>query len=134
MIIGDPNVKKSSTARALSGAYRKGKYKIGTASGVLSFYVQISALQESEISPNDFIQLINQIGVPNVLVTLRIDPANGQPDWQTYVREFAAAGWIVRSTVALDRQVPNATITILNSITMAANDIAHQLRRRWQWN
>lgn len=89
--------------------------------------------------PSVGLQLINRVGVSNVLVTLRIDPARGQPNGQTYLNDFMTTGWNLRSVVFLNRNISLPSnyvnvVTIPNSSNMPANDIAQRLRRQWQWN
>lgn len=146
IIMGGRNTKKSATIRALTGVFKRKNYKVAieTRQGnidVINVFVQISSLQESRISPQDFINQIKQNGYLNVLVSLWISSSNGQPDGITYIQEFISVGWNIREIVVLgtnslsdhlptDAPAPNF---IPNSRDLPANQVASQIRRLWQW-
>lgn len=140
ILIGDSNTKKSSTVRALTGAYKKGKWQIETRNGMADFYIQISALQESQISPKEFIRTIRSSGRRNLLLTLRIQRFRSQPDALGYMKQFKDAGWRIRDIIVLGAKrtelpfsLPFNCDCIVKSRKMTANSIANDIRHRWKW-
>ena len=142
VIMGDRNAKKSATIRALTGAFRKGLYQVATQNaGVIDIFVQISSLQESRIPPQAFIQQVQRGNYQYVLVSLWISQGNGRPNGLTYIHSFLNAGWNIQAIVVLGtnvlpynlpRRIPNPNF-IPNSQNLPANQIASQIRGRWQW-
>ena len=142
VIMGDRNTRKSSTIRALTGAFQRGLYRVATQNaGVIDIFVQISALQESGISPQQFIQQVGQNNYQYVLVSLWISQGNGQPNGQTYIQYFLYAGWNILAIVVLGtnrlpyflpRNTPPPRF-IPNSQALPANQISSQIRTWWQW-
>jgi len=146
IIMGDRNVRKSSTIRALTGAYNKGVYKIAIKSGqVIDVFVQISSLQESKISPEDFIKEVNSEKYKHVLLSLWISPGNEQKSGLDYINEFIKEKeWSIKEIVVLGMNeseknnlglptnVPTPNF-IQNSGSLPANQIASQIRNWWCW-
>ena len=141
IIMGDRNTRKSATIRALTGAFRKGEYQVATHIINMDVFVQISSLQESGISTQDFIREANQNSCINVLVSLWIHQGNGQPNGLTYIQDFLNAGWNLRDIVVLGinnlpYNLPTGSSNpnfIPNSQNLPANQIASQIRGWWQW-
>ena len=140
LIMGDRDVRKSSTIRALTGAPRKNVYEVATAEGNIDVFVQLSSLQESEIEPEEFIDEVG--GYLHVLISLWIRQRNEQlPDGLTYIRHFLDAGWNIRQVVVLGAEelpyeLPLAVENvhyIPDAENMPTNQIAHQIREWWQW-
>ncbi len=142
VIMGDRNTRKSATIRALTGAFKRGLYRVATQNvGVIDIFVQISSLQESRIPPQNFIQQVQQSNYQYVLVSLWIFQSNRQPNGLTYIQSFLNAGWNIQAIVVLgtDRlpynlpaDTPNPNF-IPNSQNLPANQIASQIRGWWQW-
>lgn len=141
IIMGIRNGKKSAAIRALSGAFKRGKYSVATLNGNIDVFIQISSLQESKISPQAFIREVNQNRYPNVLVCLWISQGRGQPTGETYIQNFLNAGWNIQQIVILGANnlpynLPQNTTHpnyIPNSQNLPANHIASQIRSLWQW-
>jgi hypothetical protein len=141
IIMGDRNTRKSATIRALAGPFQKGIYQVATHIGNIDIFVQISSLQESRISPQNFISEISQDNYQNVLVSLWVSNGNGQPNGYTYIQDFVHAGWNIQEIVVLGvnnfpnnlpENTPNPRF-IPNSQNLPANQIASQIREWWQW-
>ena len=142
IIMGNGNSGKSRTIRALTGISRMRDtgYQIGTQIGDINVYVRVSSLQESDISPQDFIREVQNGNYQNVLVGLWINQGNGQPNGVNYIQEFLNAGWNINQIVILGaNNVPNLPQNtsqpnpILNSRTLPSNTIASYIRNWWQW-
>jgi hypothetical protein len=139
VILGDKNARKSSTIRALTGSYNFGPCQIGTPDGEISVFVQIRALQEAEIPPQDFVD--GTKGYAYILVPLRISGCRGMPDGLQYIQTFLEAGWLVANIAVLGTDnlpyhlpaglpVP---LFIPNSAVVAANGTANTIRGAWNW-
>ncbi len=144
IIIGGKNTRKSSTIRALTGAHSKGIYQIKTANNVLDTYVQISSLQESKITPQDFIKTINSSNANHVILSLWINASkkyvNQHPHGVNYIDEFIKAGWEIKQITVLGAaNLPNLPNNaphpnyIQNAQNMPSNQIASQIRSIWNW-
>lgn len=143
IIMGNTRTKKSATIRALTGAFKKGYYDIATNSGVIRMYVQISALQESKITPKNFIS--SHRNDKHILLSLWIDQYKYKnkiyPNGGDYINEFIRNGWNIREIVVLGTNslpytLPNKAPNLFyipNSIKLPANEIAHEIRQRWGW-
>ncbi|NIA11973.1 MAG: hypothetical protein GWP10_20195 [Nitrospiraceae bacterium] len=142
IIMGNENSRKSSTIRALTGAYNKGIYKVATRSGNINIFVQISSLQESKLSPTEFINSIKNQEVQNVLVPLWISEKNNNfPSGCNYIHDFQGANWNIKGRVVLGTrnlpcELPTNVIQpefIPNSTILPANEIASKIRNWWNW-
>ncbi|MBI1821152.1 MAG: hypothetical protein HY036_01780 [Nitrospirae bacterium] len=145
VILGDTNMKKSSTVRALTGVGQKKEFEIATNSGNLKVFTLISALQESEISPEKFIDFVKKGGYQNVLIPLWISgrKRGNFPSGNEYLQEFMKANWHIEHIVILGgHDLPNHTVLpdgvsaplfISNSNQQPANRIASQIRGEWGW-
>ena len=136
-VIGDSNMRKTSSIRALTGVGRtQPNWEISyLADGKQETYVHPAGLQEVDISPQEFIDSLNDVGVDKVIVALRHDPARGHGGAIEYLEEFTAAGWVVAGNAVLgrDEAFPNfgKKIALPNAATTPANEIANRLRRKW---
>src|SRR5262245_50581674 len=104
-VIGGGDTRKSSSVRALTGVGQRKAVAVATVTGAMQTFVQISALQESEISPGDFVHDMNSGGHQNILVTLRDAPLHKggahYPSGSDYIQEFIRAGWNIHQVVVL---------------------------------
>jgi len=146
-VIGEANTRKSSTIRALTGAgkSRQSNWNVTYTNGMHSTYVQLHGLQEAGRTEHQFITDVQKAGANYVITALR---ARGRMhgttffnDAATYLVAFQNAGWTIlpiAELVCIGRQ-PESTLATYNSRlppihaanTLAANQIAHQLRASW---
>ena len=107
-------------------------------------FVQICALQEAKISPEEFVQEINTTeNEPDVLVALRLRASRANPDAFGYIERFEQEGWDVVAIVLLGpalqessnrlSEISQEFFAIPDSKEPPANWIAHQIRERWGW-
>lgn len=116
LVIGEPNMGKSTAIRHLVAFTERGKalfekelLTVYPSPFIISFY-GYQALQESGISPQDFIQFVkNQAKQPeNLILALRLNATNGNknvgafPDANAYIQAFIKAGWTISKSVVLD--------------------------------
>jgi len=142
VIMGDRNARKSATIRALTGAFQKDVYQVAIQdTRIINVFVHISSLQESQISPQQFIHQIGQNDYQYVLVSLWISQGNRQPNGSVYIQNFLNARWNILQIVVLGTNhlpyglSPNIPHPkhIPNSQGLPANQIASQIREWWQW-
>jgi len=139
IIMGDGSKRKSALIRVLSGARNRGIYEIEeTSSNKHQFFIQIRSLQEANISPQSFISEIQAENAQHVLLALRINRLNGQPDGLNYINAFQNAGWNISGIVMMGANattgLPAAPSTIMNNPTSrAANEMANVVRQAWGW-
>lgn len=107
VIIGNPNSRKSSLCRSLTGAFRACVREIRDISGSEpNVYVRLSSLQESKISSSDFESEVTARKPDAVLFCLwpeanMVDPIT-YPDAPTYLDAFVSAGWNIKKIAVLD--------------------------------
>ena len=151
-ILGEANARKSSTVRALTGVtmqYNPWTVATTPPTGNIDIYVEIRALQELNIQPQEFVDKIAGLDrlfikqghtVNNILIPLRISAFNGCPDGAAYLQHFASVGWNIRPSVVLGTaalpiglpaRVPAHLIP--GSASMPANQIASNIRSWWHW-
>ena len=118
LVIGEPNMGKSTVMRHLVAFTGRNGGKALFEKELLTSYPQpfiisfygYQALQESGISPREFIQFVqNQTKQPeNLILALRLNATNGKkntqacPDADAYIRAFIKAGWTIFKSVVLD--------------------------------
>ena len=140
-LLGDGNTRKSSTTRALTGAAQRRVMSVATAAGSIDVFVQISSLQESQITPQQFIAEMIAAGHQNILVTLWVSQLGTFPSGSDYLREFANAGWVIQQIVVLGTTPLSPPLhagapppnLIPHSATTPANQIASLIRGWWNW-
>jgi len=137
--MGDTKTRKSAVIRALTGAHKRGVYDVATSLGVLNVYVQISSLQEDNITPAKFVR--EHLKDENVLIPLWIKGRGKFPDGDVYLARFLQAGWYISGLVILGVKnvkikIPNGVpnpVYFPNSKVEPANKTANSIRKLWGW-
>ena len=155
-ILGDSNTRKSSTVRALTGVFQgHSAWNVATTTHPpLDVHVEVSSLQESNISPQGFVDIIDAVNqnrvslnlphVANILVPIWISAGNNLPAGINYLQHFAqmpTPGWNISQIVVLGATaLPIASLPagvpahlISGSASMPVNLIASQIRGMWGW-
>lgn len=106
VIVGNANTRKSSVLRSLTGCFNRSIRDIIDSSGsVRQIYARVSSLQESETTPQDFIQEVSATGLTNVIFCLwpHANRKNAvlYPDAQAYITAFIQAGWQFQASAVL---------------------------------
>jgi len=136
-VVGHANTRKTSTIRALTGVGRvKRNWDVQyRARGTVEAYVHPPGLQESDVSPQAFIEMANEAGARYVIIALRYEPAGEHPDAAGYLAAFRAAGWHIAGHAILGHGNPLpgfvGGISIPDAANMPSNEIAAQLRQEW---
>lgn len=147
IILGEANMKKSSTMRCLSGVDREKVYKIQHANGnIRNTFVKISAIQEANFTETEFTTHVAAKQYEDIFICLRINgfihPKSQRPlkSAVDYINHFRSIGWNVikivdfqdsNSIISLGNITP--TLTIMNTKQKTANNIASTVRNYFNW-
>ncbi len=139
IIIGNPNTRKASVLRSLTGCFNRSVRDIQPLGGrpTLRLYARVGALQDSRCAPADFVAEATRMRCEAVLCclapTAHPDHAERLPDAQAYVAAFKAAGWRIRSIAVLGQngggvrspnllQFPQAPVAPINQTARAVRN------------
>lgn len=143
VLIGNPNTRKSTLVRSLTGCFNRSLRDIQPVSGaaVLRLYARAGALQETRTTPAGFVDEVAARRCSAVLFCLwplanPIDPQE-LPDASAYLDHLKGAGWRLKSIAVLGqnpggwrgasmRQFPQAPVDPIN-VT------AQHLRSHFGW-
>jgi hypothetical protein len=107
IVIGNPNTRKSSLVRSLTGCFNRSVRDIAPDSGraALRVYARVGALQETRTGIDDFILEAGRTRCSTVLCCLwpSAHPVVPEacPDALAYLAGFKAAGWRIVAIAAL---------------------------------
>ena len=139
IVMGNGKTRKSALIRAISGVRNRGKYEVeDTTPTKHEFFIQVRSLQEAKIDPQRFISEIQAENAQHVLLALRINRLNGQPDGVSYINAFQSAAWNINGIVVMGANppagLPAVPTTMMNNPTSrAANEMANIIRQAWGW-
>lgn len=140
VVIGDPNTRKSSVIRSLTGCFNRSRRTILLQNGTqILIYARVSSLQEFETTAQEFIAEATHTNCQTVIFCLwptenQIDPIS-YPNATAYLAEFIAAGWnivhvaILGATPAI---YPNQA-SFPNSQSDPINQTAQSIRTFFKW-
>lgn len=139
LVIGNPNTRKSSLIRSLTGCFNRSIRDIALrdSKDVIRIYARAGSLQDSRSTPEEFIAEAHKSRCQAVLCCL--SPSHSAtsaalyPAASSYVSAFEAAGWRIRSVAVLGqnsgdvrspnlRQFPFAPTTPINVTSRAVLD------------
>ncbi len=142
LIIGDPNTHKSSLLRSLTGCFNRNDRDIQLVNGTsISIYARVSSLQESKITPKDFIDEVYKRGCTNVIFCLQPDPnplfPMLYPDAHAYIAAFEEAGWSFVKTAVVGIHLISPVLQHVARFPRAAslpiNVLARNIRAHFEW-
>ncbi len=135
LVIGNPNTRKASLLRCLSGCFNRSLRDIQPLDGkpALRLYARVGALQDTRTGPEDFIAEVARMRCSAVLCCLSpsANPDHERcPDAAAYVAEFKAAGWRLCAVAVLGQngggvrspnlmQFPQAPVAPINHTARA---------------
>ena len=131
LIVGNPNTRKASLVRSLTGCFNRSVRDIQPLGGkpTLRLYARVGTLQDSKCGPDDFVAEVARMRCGAVLCCLApgAHPDHGErlPDAAAYLAAFKAAGWRPRAIAVLGQnggglrspnllQFPQAPIAPIN--------------------
>ena len=136
IVVGNPNTRKASVVRSLTGCFNRSVRDIQPLGGkaALRLYARVGTLQDSKASPADFIAEAARMRCGAVLCCLapsaNPDHPDRLPDAQAYLAAFKTAGWRICSIAVLGQngggvrsphllQFPQAPIAPINQTARA---------------
>jgi len=142
LIIGETNTRKSSLLRSLTGCFNRSDRDIQLVNGTtISIYARVSSLQESKITPKDFIAEVAARGCENVIFCLLPEPnplfPMLYPDAHMYITAFEQAGWsFVKTAVVgvhpISPDLPHVA-RFPRAASLPINVLAKNIRAHFEW-
>ena len=142
VVIGGPNVRKSSVIRSLTGCFNRNVRNIALANGQhIQIYARVASLQESKTTAQKFISEAQQSNCSHVVFSMwphaNASNPTQYPDAATYLQAFVAAGWQIHRVAVLGQSsgavvYPNQAF-FLNSPTAPINLTAQAVRSHFGW-
>ncbi len=143
VIIGNVNTRKASVVRSLTGCFNRNVRDIEPLAGgpALKVYARAGALQDARTPPAVFIAEASAKRCDSVLVCLSpsaslLHPAE-LPDARTYLAQFRAAGWTVKSIAVLGQNGGGVRSPALRQFpyapTVPINVTAQAVRTHFGW-
>jgi len=143
LVIGNPNTRKASLVRSLTGSFNRSIRDILPLGEKLPLrlYARVGTLQDTKTRPEDFLAEVHKTRCAAVLCCLSPSAHPNfpslYPEAHSYLSRFKAEGWRVRSIAVLGqnggeirspllRQFPQAT-------TAPINVTAHAVRAHFGW-
>ena len=154
IILGEQNMRKSSTMRCLTGAFQQGIFEIEHCSGnIRRTFIKFASLQEAGYDEKKFEVLVNQKLVDknekkqfeDVFISLRINgftTKSGKKlnDGYKYIIHFKSIGWNIIEIVDFQKKsniIPlgniTPTLTVTGTDTDPSNKTASTVRNQFKW-
>jgi hypothetical protein len=143
IVIGNPNTRKASLVRSLTGCFNRSVRDIQPLGGkpVLRLYARVGALQDGSCGPDDFVAEAERARCNAVLCCLapgaNPDHAERYPDAQAYLEAFKQTGWRIRAIAVLGQngggvRSPNL-LTFPQAPVAPINHTARAVRTHFGW-
>lgn len=143
LIVGNPNTRRASIVRSLTGCFNRSVRDIALVSGkaTLRLYARVGSLQESKTGPADFRAEAEATRCDAVLCCASPLASIGAPDRfpsaQAYLDHFVQHGWQLRSVAVLGQNSGGLRSALLKpfpqSGTAPINVTAAAVRRHFGW-
>ena len=143
VVIGNPNTRKSSLLRCLTGCFNRSVRDIQPANGsaVISLYARVGCLQDSRCSAEDFIAELAKTRCQAALLCLSpsAHPTHPDrcPDAPAYLAQFQAAGWRIKAIAVLGQNAGGVRSPVLRQFPQATtqpiNVTAQAVRLHFGW-
>lgn len=143
ILIGNPNTRKSSVIRGLTGCFNRSVRDVlpTGAKAALRLYARAGALQETRTRPEDFRVEVERARCAAVLCCLAPSAHPNHPglypDAQAYLARFKEDGWRVRSIAVLGQNAGGVRSTNLLQLPLAPtapiNVTVHAVRTHFGW-
>ena len=143
IVIGNPNTRRASVVRSLSGCFNRSVRDILPLGGKAAFrlYARAGSLQETRCAVDDFLAEVARARCAAVLCCLAPNASADQPerfpDALGYLAAFKAAGWRIRSIAVLGQngggvRSPNL-LNFPQAPTAPINHTARAVRSHFGW-
>jgi hypothetical protein len=143
LVIGNPNTRRASVIRSLSGCFNRSLRDIELLSGkaTLKVYARVGSLQETRTRPADFVAEVVATRCNAVLccVTPSESPTAPSlyPSALAYLDHFVAQGWSIRGVAALGQNSGGVRAQGLEHFPQAGvapiNVTAAAVRKHFGW-
>jgi hypothetical protein len=143
IVIGNPNTRKSSLVRSLTGCFNRSVRDILPvgADAALRLYARVGCLQDTRTTPEDFIAEAARSRCAAVLCCLAPSANSNDrslyPDAQAYLARFKAEGWRIRAIAVLGQNAGGVRGPTLRQFPLATtapiNATAHAVRSHFGW-
>jgi ABC-type sugar transport system ATPase subunit len=142
VLIGNPNTRKSTLLRCLSGCFNRSVRDMETVRGdKFKLYARASALQESRTTVAAFQEEVARSRCQQVLFSLwpgaHPHDAQAWPDAIAYLEALQRAGWVIRHAAVLGahplRPPAQSVVTLPSVLDQPINASAAQLRQHFGW-
>jgi hypothetical protein len=143
IIIGNPNTRKSSVVRSLTGCFNRSVRDVlpRGAKSPLRIYARVGALQETRTGIEAFVAEVGSSRCGAVLCCLLPSAHPNHlvefPAALAYLAGFKAAGWRIRSVAVLGQDDGGARSPVLRQFTQAPtapiNVTARDVRLHFGW-
>jgi hypothetical protein len=143
VVIGNPNTRKSSVLRCLTGCFNRSVRDIQLLNqpAPLRMYARVGALQESRTTADEFEAEVARKRCTAAVFCLwpsahPLEPGH-YPDAQSYLSHFRAAGWSVDAIAVLGQNAGGVKHPRLRQFPQASTDpinaTAQQVRTLFGW-
>ncbi len=143
ILIGNPNTRKTSVVRSLTGCFNRSVRDIQLQSDrrPLRFYARVGALQSTRTTVDDFLLEVAKARCEAVIFCLSPNAHKTDlveyPDAQTYVASLRAQGWRIKAVAVLGQDGGGVRATNLRQHTLAptapVNATARDVRAQFGW-
>jgi hypothetical protein len=138
LIIGNPNTRKASLVRSLTGCFNRSvrDILIQGSKTPLRFYARVGALQDTRTTVEDFVAEVGSARCQAVLFCLS-PSSTGRPDAQAYVDGIKAVGWRIKAVAVLGQNSGGVRASNLRQYPQAPtapiNVTAREVRAQFGW-
>jgi hypothetical protein len=138
LIIGNPNTRKASLVRSLTGCFNRSvrDILIQGSKTPLRFYARVGALQDTRTTVEDFVAEVARARCQAVLFCL-LPSCTDQPDAQAYVAGIKAVDWRIKAVAVLGQNSGGVRASNLRQYPQAPtapiNVTARDVRAQFGW-
>jgi len=138
LIIGNPNTRKASLVRSLTGCFNRSvrDILIQGSKTPLRFYARVGALNDTRTTVEDFVAEVSRARCQAVIFCLSPSSAD-QPDAQAYVAAMKAIGWRIKAVAVLGQNSGGVRASNLRQYPQAPtapiNVTAREVRAQFGW-
>ena len=143
VIIGNPNTRKSSLIRSLTGCFNRSLRDIQPVDGktALRLYARVGSLQDTRTTPQAFAEEVARVRCDAVLCALAPTAYPHQaalyPDAVAYLAHFKSEAWRLRSIAVLGQNAGDVRSPVLRQFAQATtwpiNTTARAVRAHFGW-
>jgi hypothetical protein len=143
IVIGNPNTRKASVVRCLTGCFNRSIRDIRPvgAKSALRLYARIGCLQDTKTTADGFFDEVARTRCTAVLCCLApsANPVHAglYPDAPAYLARFKAAGWKLRAIAVLGQNGGGVRSSVMRQFPLASttpiNVTAAAVRQHFGW-